>query len=88
MSSSVYPYLDVKDLTAALVLGVDVLGWALLLVLGAGCGVLGCLTAVICVALEEKLLDRGRICRATPTTNKKITQLNTISGSVSELVGD
>lgn len=68
----------VKVLRAVLVLGVDVLGWVVLLVLGAGCGVLGCLTAgPDWVALEGRLLDRGRICNTyTPTRTD-----NTISGS-------
>lgn len=51
-----------------LVLGVDVLGCVVVLILGAGCGVLGCLTAgpdITCVALEGRLLDRGRIWNAT-----------------------
>lgn len=39
----------------ALGLGVDVLGWVLVLVLGAGWGVRGCL------AVEGRLLDLGRI---------------------------
>lgn len=56
-------YLEVKVLRA--VLGVEVLGWAVALTLGAGCGVLGCLTAgpdTAWVALAGRLLDRGRIC--------------------------
>lgn len=51
-----------------LVFGVDVFGCVVVLVLGAGCEVLGCLTAgpdITCAALEGRLLDRGRICNTT-----------------------
>lgn len=37
-------HLGAMFLWADLVMGVDVLGWVLVLLLGAGCGVLGCLT--------------------------------------------
>lgn len=56
------PYLLVTVLPAALLLGVDVLGWTVL-VLGAGCGVLGCLMLdVTWLALEGRLLDRWWLC--------------------------
>lgn len=72
-------YLAVKVFRAVLVLGVDVLGWVVVLVLGAGWGVLGCLTAapdITWVALEGRLLDRGRICN----TAHRQKQINTFSG--------
>lgn len=62
---AVFLYLGVKFLSTLLVLGVDVLGWVVVFVLGAGWGVLGCLTAgpdITWVALDGRLLDRGRIC--------------------------
>lgn len=66
----VFIYLGMKVLGAVFELGVDVLGWVVVLVLGAGWGVLGCLTAcpdITWVALEGRLLDRGRICNTKQT---------------------
>lgn len=76
-----------KVLRAVLVLGVDVLGWAAVLVLGAGWGVFGCLTAgpdITWVALEGRLLDRGLIC-STAYRQVILTQSADQSVSVSEL---
>lgn len=58
-------YLVAKLFKAVLELGVEVLSWAVALVLGAGWGVLGCLIAEAdapWLALEGRLLERGRIC--------------------------
>lgn len=46
-------------------LGVDVFGWMKPLFLGAGCGVFGCMTVgagTAWLALEGRLLERGRTC--------------------------
>lgn len=58
-------YLGTKFLAGVFVVGVDVLGWLVVLVLGVGWGVFGCLTAgpdFTWVALEGRLLDLGRFC--------------------------
>lgn len=59
-------------------MGVDVLGWVVFLVLGAGWGVLDSLTAgrdVTLVTPEGRLLDRGRSCSAT-RQHKRTTQIS------------
>lgn len=74
------PYLLATILTAFLELGVDVFGWMEALVLGAGCGVLGCLTAdadIGWLALEGRLLERGRTC-ITEIREESVAQDNLV----------